>query len=94
MCSFAGELGASPLPYDQISSPFTVIVPGDVMEEEIEAGEGDGGLSAADEHALTAPIWQQRPKLVCFQAERPAAKALSKALGAWRLGKVGAEALQ
>lgn len=92
LCSVAGAQGASPLPLDQLSSPFTVIVPGEAMEEWAEVAEGEGGLSAAEEHALTAPIWQQRPQLMCFQAERPAAKALGKALGAWRPGTAAAAA--
>ena len=41
-------------------------------------------LSASEEHILTAPIWQQKPKLIFFELERPAAKALGKAVAGWK----------
>ena len=56
-------------------------------EESADTGDGmtiDVELTEAEEHTLTAPIWQQRPVLVCFQCERPVAKALGKALAEWK----------
>jgi len=59
-------------------------------EDGTNAGGGGGGgdleegreLTAAEEHTLTAPIWQQKPKLLFFKCERPVAKLLGKNLAA------------
>lgn len=56
-----------------------------VEEERTELAGPMIELTEAEEHILTAPIWQQRPKIVCFECERPTAKALGKALAAWRV---------
>jgi hypothetical protein len=90
----ATELGVESLPAGSSNglSPFTVIVPVDSLddeeiEEETEAAaavetevEESRELTAAEEHTLTAPIWQQKPNLLFFRCERPVAKMLGKNL--------------
>jgi hypothetical protein len=93
----ATELGVDTLPPGSHGSPFTVIVPvesilEDDEEKESTAPREDGNnaddreegreLTAAEEHTLTAPIWQQKPKLLFFKCERPVAKLLGKNLAA------------
>ncbi|KAL4520968.1 hypothetical protein Ndes2526B_g00147 [Nannochloris sp. 'desiccata'] len=94
----AKELGVETFPPGSHGSPFTVIVPVDSFledEEGVESaapseGSSAGGgdiedgreLTAAEEHTLTAPIWQQKPKLLFFRCERPVAKLLGKNLAA------------
>lgn len=85
MCQLALEVGVQPSK-EAVSSPFTVIVPEDVLDlasgvsRSNETGEGDYDLeeNSAVAHLFRAPIWQQPPRLVGFQCERPVAKALGK----------------
>ena len=94
----AKELGVNILPPGSHGSPFSVIIPVNSLEDDDEgaaaAAKSSGGeneekeegireLTDAEEHILTAPIWQQKPKLLFFRCERPVAKALGKSLAAW-----------
>jgi len=71
-------------------SPFTVIVPQDVLDD-VDCRTGANGPADREEgicfedspavrHVLQAPIWQQPPRLISFQCSRPVAKALGKLL--------------
>jgi hypothetical protein len=102
ICQIAAEVGVDALPPGSHGSPFTVIVPGDSLDEDEEndgeeakisssSSDGEGGsgqeeekreLTRAEEHILTAPIWQQKPKLLFFRCERSVAKMLGKNLAA------------
>jgi hypothetical protein len=89
--SVARGFPADAVEHDKISSPFTVIVPEEILlgdrvsqaaaGQEAEASLVESkGLDPWVEHTLYSPIWQQPPRLLGYSCDRPTSKALSKAL--------------
>ena len=66
-----------------VAGPCTDARCGDALEATPSpdaAAAADERASGALEHLLSAPIWQQPPRMVCFRCARPEAKALAKLL--------------
>lgn len=66
------------IPKTRLSSPFTVLIPPEIMMIDGESNDEDS-IGEMVDHIAVSPIWQQKPALIGFECkERQMAKLVAK----------------